>query len=404
MELVVAGVAVANPERAAADPKLLVAELASKFEWDDKVGKYLVEVVWLSTLEDFVHLFSSESDVPAAVKKMGLDEGIELLMVARVRKAWLGVREAWEEAKKMRQKNSDDPDLDAVLPKPELDSMAEFFWRRYKISFPANVAMADQGKSRLRRELNLRLLSVRPISKVATQIHQILAERKKRNITADLVMIEEEVVEDPAGAPVTVSKYMFKLRILCTGYAEVGAKPVPGAPQTENRGDDSSEFVECPMDVIMRYFYRAEKQVAKVAPDRALAWLRDRDENEREAWVELYRSSKLTIGKVIQRLYTERESLWVVEGGRKRPAPEEHVQGHGEGYAFPPGGRAMLRPRDESELGRTMAMTKGRRQICSDWNRGICREPCPRGFIHFCSREIKGDRACGMTNHRAKDC
>ena len=48
----------------------------------------------LTTLEDFVHLFSSESDVQAVVKKIGLDEGIEMLIVARVLKTWSGVHEA----------------------------------------------------------------------------------------------------------------------------------------------------------------------------------------------------------------------------------------------------------------------------------------------------------------------
>ena len=189
------------------------------------------------------------------------------------------------------------------------------------------------------------------------------------------------------------------MRTLCQGYAEVGAKPVSGCSSPETRGSASIDFVECPMDVTMKYFYRAEKQVAKIPHDRALEWLVNRDEGEREAWVELYRATRLTLGQVIQRLHIGRESLWIGDKERKRSAPALYASN----YDHQDERRATLRPAAK-DSGRTIAMTKDHRQICSAWNRGECHDPYPKNFLHFCSREVKGDRACGMTNHRADQC
>ena len=104
------------------------------------------------------------------------------------------------------------------------------------------------------RELNIRLLSARPISKVATQLHQMLADKKTNLTPPTSSMNEDEIAEDPDKGQMTVAKYLLKMRTLCQGYAEVGAKPVPRCPSPETRGSATIDFVERPMDVTKNTF------------------------------------------------------------------------------------------------------------------------------------------------------
>ena len=127
----------------------------------------------------------------------------------------------------------------------------------------------------------------------------------------------------------------------------------------------------------MRYFHRAEERVLQIRPGEALDWLASRDEADRAAWVELFSSSELTLGKVMQRHFIERESLWLVDSKAKRA-------------------------RDEPQGGSSKRAAVDGREICSGWNRGACnRNEDDCGKLHMCSRECKGGRACGIRNHRA---
>ena len=48
---------------------------------------------------------------------------------------------------------------------------------------------------------------------------------------------------------------------------------------------------------------------------------------------------------------------------------------------------------------------KSGESLCRKWNQGGCSEPCPNGREHRCNAiQKKGNRVCGMKNHRGCDC
>ena len=96
------------------------------------------------------------------------------------------------------------------------------------------------------------------------------------------------------------------------------------------------------------------------------------------------------MGKVIKRLYAERESLWIVDANKGR-------------VDEPKRRRVGLQPNAASCVETVESMKDGRK-ICCEWNRGGCREPCPNSMLHVCARKLKNGRACGMGNHLPGEC
>eukprot|EP00972_Heterocapsa_arctica_P023137 3407084-Heterocapsa_arctica.AAC.1 len=62
---------------------------------------------------------------------------------------------------------------------------------------------------------------------------------------------------------------------------------------------ETPAFVECPLDIMLRYHHRATRQAALVNPRDALEWLTRRDKEERTLWVDKHRSSASTFGSVV---------------------------------------------------------------------------------------------------------
>jgi hypothetical protein len=49
-------------------------------------------------------------------------------------------------------------------------------------------------------------------------------------------------------------------------YAKAWSSKVQGAPATESFGNDPVMFVEVPLDIVMRYAYRAREKVHALHP------------------------------------------------------------------------------------------------------------------------------------------
>ena len=59
----------------------------------------------------------------------------KLLQVNRVRQAWLGVQDAVPLSQRAKDRGEDE-DLDKLLPKVQLESIATAHWDRYHILYP----------------------------------------------------------------------------------------------------------------------------------------------------------------------------------------------------------------------------------------------------------------------------
>ena len=180
----------------------------------------------------------------------------------------------------------------------------------------------------------------------------------------------------------------------------------PTAPETER--SDSTDYVEAPLDVLMKYHVRLVRSAAEAPQSNALAWIQQRDEEERALWVERFRHSALPLGKIVKELCEQRGHMWevcqapgtsaAVGAGARTPPPPSVPQ------SFP----ARAAERSKKDGGGSLKMAthlKNGKEICRNFNRGKCSEPCPRDLLHVCAAYVsKSGRVCGMRNHTAQEC
>ena len=116
--------------------------------------------------------------------------------------------------------------------------------------------------------------------------------------------------------PHDIYTYMLNMETAMISYPVAGIKPAPsttGVVVPEVRGVKSITAVQVPLDIVMRYLYRARARIARMPLTAALAWLQKKDEQERGIWVDKYRNSTDTLGTVIHETMMQREAMWEVE-------------------------------------------------------------------------------------------
>ena len=197
MALVVAGITVTAPSTQEATPKEISEQMQTQFDWHPSITEHLV-ANGLASVEDFVYAFPDENKAAALISDVReCPEDRRLVMGARIKRAWIGVREALTQATSAKQKDTTAADLDAVLSQDELNSLEDLFWARTRIVFPPAVEPADALKSRLHREITRRILTIRDIWGGKDLDHQMRASKRKKDITEKLVLIsgpEEEPI------------------------------------------------------------------------------------------------------------------------------------------------------------------------------------------------------------------
>ena len=272
-----------------------VTELCEEYGWEEPVKTWILgdDGLGAQSLEDFIFCVPDEKAWVAIVDSI---PGIQnkLRQRGRVVRAWLDLRQSHREAQHLKRKRSDDGDLDAMLDKPAMDRIADAFHARYKLAWPPCVEPSDALVSRLSKEIAGRVLSVRQIWKVQSQLHQLTAGRKRTKI-GDIEIVQD--LDDDPRPSRSVRAYLGLLFTLCVGYARAGVHARSDAPEApEKFGSRSVEYVQCPLDVVVKYHTRAARQTAKVPGAAQLDWLVSRDEAERAEWVEVFRTSQNAIG------------------------------------------------------------------------------------------------------------
>jgi hypothetical protein len=92
MVLSIEGLDIPMPLAPCPDAMSLFKQLGVAYGVHDKVVEYLVDVVRLEHIFDFVHLFTDYQAVGEFVGKIGLDEPELPLQTARLRRAWKAAR------------------------------------------------------------------------------------------------------------------------------------------------------------------------------------------------------------------------------------------------------------------------------------------------------------------------
>jgi hypothetical protein len=210
------------------------------------------------------------------------------------------------------QENRGQADLDEMLSQPELHASADRFHERYKLSMPPHKAPADSLVSRLTRELQKRQLSVREIFSVKTQAMQASSVKRRQKLTERIDLVHHGEEAEVAVAE-TFDSFMLCLFILMLALSIAGCVKRTTAPSTqESRSSDACDFVEVPLDIMLRYHARVEEKALKVPYSQRLAWVQDRDWQERSVWIDRFRNSTMSLGEIVRDIMRERESMWGV--------------------------------------------------------------------------------------------
>ena len=142
-------------------PLQIFQDLQERFKFSPKVTKFLLDTLELETLEDFVHLFTSEAEVGEMVTHQIHNLHARPLQTARLRQAWVGVKGAQAQELLVKKRAAEPDDLDELLPQPELEELSLRFWARYHVRYAPAVEPSDLLVSRLTKELGKRMLTVR---------------------------------------------------------------------------------------------------------------------------------------------------------------------------------------------------------------------------------------------------
>ena len=187
-------------------PAEIFAEVASRFEIDDKVRDWLTspEGLGAKSLEDF--LFAAST--PADLEKLATAAAPTnvLLSTSRLRQARESLTTARDQDSAIRKRGMDEADMDKLLDQPSLDDIEARHWARYKMTWPPEVAPADLAVSRITREIDKRLLSVREVLKVRSQSQQQKSTRKRIRVGEGVeVLTNEDIMLDRKG---TLQNYL----------------------------------------------------------------------------------------------------------------------------------------------------------------------------------------------------
>ena len=383
-------------------PEEILRKLGDNFLLDEGVVDALLRL-GVENLQEFRFLWASEQAIETWVAKLGLGDNA-LLMTARVRRAWAAVGLYYHLVEQDRSKIALS-DLGTMLGETELRDTKQQFWRRYKMRFPPEIHPADTTISRVAREMQKRMLCVYNIWRVETLQFQLTTSQKKRKLSEGLFI---EDGEDKEAVAHDVDNCLDRLFTLLLAYAMAGCAGVTGAPdaaQEFNLGADTVKFVNVPLDVIYKYYFRAKRSVTVMPISQRLHWLQTKDVEERSEWVPRFRESTMSLGQVIGEVYTSRDAHWSAPGpatpDKKTAAPT----------AASPVSPAKVPPSTSPlKLGKSIngkqvatAMKDGTK-LCPQFQRGWCKaKPCPQG-AHRCAAVLRKDRVCGAFNHGATNC
>ena len=109
------------------------------FRLDSKTIAYLLNTMGMETIDDFRRLGADKATflakASAFVPKI-VDLAYPDREVSRLCKAWEGIHTAALSEESNKAKAAEAPDLDAPLPKMDMEALQLLFWRRHKLRWP----------------------------------------------------------------------------------------------------------------------------------------------------------------------------------------------------------------------------------------------------------------------------
>ena len=270
---------------------------------------------------DFRYFVHSENEIEAAFIT-GVD-GLAnpRLQVARLRHAWTScvANEKVDEVKKQKEAGREEGE-DAPLPTLRLNTLKDQFWHRYHLCLTPEEWPSEKLISKLSKALDKPTLEVTDLWTVKSMLHQKTTSSKRRRLTDNLYLQEDEEDTTPE-VGTDAASYFNRMKVYFMALAVVGAAPLPSAPTTpEALGDDSTLYVTVPWDLLMKYQLRAEKFYTTLASAGRFKHLIRLDTEERAQWTHRFGTqSASSLGFIIKEVMAEREAIWVVSQHQTAP-------------------------------------------------------------------------------------
>ena len=381
-----------------------VEALCTKYGVDKKISVWLLgtDGFGMVRMEDLMYALKEEPAAAAMVKAAGISgTGPELQQASRLRQAYAAMKKAEDEQDAIKKRGMDETDLDSLLPQLVLDDMGDRHYTRYHMCYPPWIFPSDQLLSRLSREMDKRLLRMQDVFKVRSQA-QMSRAQKKKTVLDEGVEVTHNEADDHTYEAQTLKAYLSKLLTLIIAYVVAGSRRLTNQPATaEKRGLASTAYVDAPMDVMFRYYYRVQKFALDLPGSIALKLTQSRDEAEREVWVDRHRNSEKTLGEIVMQAMETRDALWQI--------PEDVREKIKLPISAPDRSNSTSNKRDRegkpkgkmSEEHVSYKFKNGT-ALCKMYQWGQCsNQNC--GRKHLCGRIYTNGRVCGQ-RHPAISC
>ena len=365
--------------------------MAVQFDFDPRISEAILDH-GVTDLETFSWLFTKPEEVgPALVDQLkNIDK--PLAQVAKVRRAWAACK-AYVSSREASRSRAATDDLDEVLAGKELVDIKNAFFRRYRMTYPPDLLPSDRLVSRLYREIQKRCLTMKDVLTVFTLFQQKTQSPKRQRVAEGLYVGVD--TEEAARRQKTCSDYLDALYIYCLALAMAGCSPIEPAPTAaEVLGVDACDYVEVPLDVVMRYWFRRKRTIMTVVEPQRYIQLLTLDEAERAEWVSRYCQGTDSLGKVIDQVYRERDAHWSVVRPFVHEVSRAPVSTSSASTSRQGKGRFEHALRDGTKL-------------CSDYQTGQRSNQSSKGCSkgdHRCGVLMKSGRVCGSRAHIGSQC
>ena len=155
--------------------------------------------------------------------------------------------------------------------------------------------------------------------------------------------------------------------------------------------------------MVLKYHARAKRSCYQLSAGKRLAWLQNRDLEERAEWVSMFRESTKPLGEIIVEVFNRRDAHWAAPPGNEPMTPPAKSNLAVVTSTPPPLSKFAI----GGEInGKQFAkVMRDGLQLCQAFQRGECKaKGSCKGGAHRCGIVLKKQRVCGSSTHGASQC
>ena len=232
---------------------------------------------------------------------------------------------------------------------------------------------------------------------VRSIFNQRTSTAKRRRVAGSLYISEQGDEDDAGPGEQTWVTYLQQLRVCLYALALPGAAAVDPAPSERETPERSADFVQVPLDVLLKYWFRCEKLALQLPERLRLQHIQNLDRVERGEWAQRFANGTCTLGQCVLTVFRDRDARWMAPPPEP-PAPPANRRGSPT--------EQPLAPADPNAGQFAKELRDGTR-LCQHWQTGKCTKQhdvnCNNGK-HKCAVTFRSGRVCGAPDHIGKNC